>query len=120
MARGDKARTTNREGDVSWKEKVWLLVIDKLVLRAIAATLVYFFTAQQRHSQMAMEYQRTLFDSRRGSYVTLLPNAKEARDTASLFFGSHLYPVPSTLADKDYSWRLRLAELRQRLNSFQP
>jgi hypothetical protein len=120
MAQGDTARTTNREGDGSWKEKVWPLVIDKLVLGSIAAALVYFFTAQQRHSQMAMEYQRTLFDSRRGAYVALLTNAKEARDTAALFLGSRLYPAPSTLADKDYSWRLRLAELRQRLNSFHP
>lgn len=117
MEQGDAANRAKRKGNGSCQEKLCLLVIDKLVLGSIAAALVYFFTSQQQRSQMAMEYQRTLFDSRRAAYVAILTKAEEARDAAALFFGSHLTPTLPSVADQDYAWRLRLSEIRKRLSN---
>jgi hypothetical protein len=116
MAQGDVGNGKHGEGG-SFKEKLFLLIFDKVALGFAAAFVAYLFTVWQQHDQMTMDCQRALFDSRRGAYVAILTKAKEARDAASLFFGSHLYPPPSSLTDKDYAWRLQLAEVRKRLNN---
>ena len=115
MAQGNVDNGTHSKE--SFKEKIILLMIDKVALGFAAAFVAYLFTVWQQHDQMTMDYQRTLFDSRRGAYIAILTKAKEARDAASLFFGSHLYPASLGLADKDYTWRLQLAEIRKRFNN---
>ncbi len=66
--------------ETSYNYQLKLLLIDKLALTLVLAVAGYVFSLLLQHNQMKMDYQRILFESRRNSYISLLSEAKKARD----------------------------------------
>jgi hypothetical protein len=91
-----------------------ILLLDKLVLALVLAAATYFFSAQLEGTKSAIDYQRTLFDARRDTYVSVLTMARAARDLAAEFHGGADSTV--TKATKELAWRRRLKELSTRRN----
>ena len=94
----------------TFREKLYLLIIDKIALGLIVAVATAVLTWQLQRQDKAMEYQQALFAKRQEAYQALLIATREARDELSiLYVGKRAAHAPTSLA-----WRDRLERLQQK------
>lgn len=94
----------------SFREKLYLLILDKLALGLIIALASGAFSWQLQRQDRAMDYQEALFTKRQEAYQALLVAARDARDEVSV-----LYTAGQTdRAMGSFAWNLRLDKLQQK------
>jgi hypothetical protein len=97
------------------RQKLLLLVLDKLVLALILAVAGYLLSLQLKRDEKTIEYQRSLFDNRRDAYVTLLAVAGRVRDVTLLYYASRDTTVITS--SRELAWRVRLGDLSDKHSS---
>ncbi|MEA3187048.1 MAG: hypothetical protein QOD99_878 [Chthoniobacter sp.] len=99
----------------SFSDKVWLLVIDKVVFGAIAGIVACLFTWYLHREQLQADYQKQMFEKRVAAYETTIAHAKILSDELLAFVA---------WADSDVGvsageilWRKRFGERQKLLES---
>lgn len=92
------------------KEKLVLLLSDKFLLALVVAAAGYWFSLLLQSHQGRLDYQRVLFENRRNAYLSILTQAKQARDTVVAGYGK-LEEAVST-SSREVVWTRRLSQLR--------
>jgi hypothetical protein len=70
----------------STRTKIALLVLDKLVLALIIAGAGFFFNFLLQQEKTRGDYQKQLFERRVQAYITILEQAKQARDLLAILY----------------------------------
>jgi hypothetical protein len=105
---------SNKETPESMREKVALLLLDKLVLAFVLAAVAYFFSLQLQNHQLIGQYQGSLFEKRLKSYKDLLKSAQSVRDEVLAFYSVDDRDIKNP--SEDISARIRLGKARSRVS----
>lgn len=101
----------NNDNPETYKEKLKLLIIDKLVLGIVAAIVAFFATWLLDQHKMIGDYQKVLFEKRLSSYESIMKLATGIRDK-SLFITTapDLKKDPRTQGDLNISSKIKVAD----------
>ena len=88
----------------SFKDKLFLLILDKLFLALFIALAVHFFNVTLHTQDKTMEYQQIIFDRRLDSYIELLTKVTIVTDELALYW----------TYKEEQGWDKKLSELSDR------
>jgi len=106
----------DRDNRNSNRFEIAKLVLDKLVLALIIAGAGFFFNFLLQQEKTQGDYQKQIFDRRIQAYVTILEEAKQARDELAILYGAR---GDSTETLGELGRKVELGELSSRWSDFQ-